>query len=292
MLRIFFVFVFLSFVLLLVPSCVFLLSPNSFAFGPFSFPVSFVVSLLHLFLLSPSSSSSFPFHFFLLALSSFPVFVFLFPRFMLLSSPSCCSFSFFRLLLLPSSPLPSSVTLILSSVFSCFSSLLFILFLPSFLPFLFSLLFSGPAIFFFVSSPLPSYSGSSVISFLRLFLLYRQFLPFLLLSFNCLFLSLAFSSSFTSFSLALLFLFLGFVSLSVFRCSFLHFPFACFCVLELYGLVFRFFLLLFSFSIFACFSVLTVSHSFLWASPFLSPLLLLFICSLYSSSVCIPPRFV
>ena len=61
-----------------------LLSPISFAFGPFllscllcGFPSSSVSSFL-----SPSSSF-FPFPFFLLALSSSPVFIFLLPRFML-----------------------------------------------------------------------------------------------------------------------------------------------------------------------------------------------------------------
>ena len=50
--------------------------------------------------------------------------------------------------------------------------------------FLFSLLLSGPAIFSFVSSsPLPSFSDSSVICFLHIFFPYRLFLPFLLLSF-------------------------------------------------------------------------------------------------------------
>ena len=77
------------------------------------------------------------------------------------------------------SPLPSCVPLIPSSVFSCFYSLLFILFLPSFLLFLFSLLFSGPTVFSFVSFPLPSFSGSLIIFFLHLFLLYCLFLPFL-----------------------------------------------------------------------------------------------------------------
>ena len=291
---VFSLFSFLSrFVLLLVPSCVFLLSPISFAFSPFllscllcGFPSLSVSSFL-----SPSSSSSFPFHFFLLALSLFPVFVYLLLSFLL--PPAALFLSFGCHYSLP--PLPSSVPLIPSLVFSCFSSLLFILFLPSFLLFLFfSLLFSGPTVFSFVSSsPLPSSSGSSVISFLRLFLLYRQFLPFLLLSFYCLFLSLAYSSSFTPFSLALLSLSLGFVSLSVFSCSFFHFPFACFCVLELCGLVFRFFLLLFSFSIFACFYVLTVCHSFFVSLGFSLPfshsasfrLQLIFLRRLYSSAV-------
>ena len=66
--------------------------------------------------------------------------------------------------------------------------------------------------------------------FLRFFLLHRPFLPSLLLSFSCLFLSLVFSSSFGPFSLALL-SFISFFPLSVFRSVFLRFPFACICVL-------------------------------------------------------------
>ena len=83
---------FSCFVLLLVPSCVFLLLPFSFAFGPFLLPVSFVVSRLCLFLLF-FLRLVLPFHF--ISFSSLCL------RF-LCSSSSClvsCS-PFFSLLLL------------------------------------------------------------------------------------------------------------------------------------------------------------------------------------------------
>ena len=90
-----------------------------------------------------------------------------------------------------------------------------------------------------------------------------------------------------SFSLALLFSPLGFLSLLVLSCSFCCFPFACFSVLEPYGLVFLFFLYL------CCFYVLTVCHSVflslsfsLPVSPSTSlPLQLVFIRRLYSCAV-------
>ena len=87
---------------------------------------------------------------------------------------------------------------------------------------------------------------------------------------------------------------MDFVSLSVFRCSFFRFPFACFCVLELCGLIFfHFFLLLFSFSLFACFYVLTICHLFFVSLSFSLPfspsaslhLQLVFLRRLYSSTV-------
>ena len=116
----------------LVTSGVFLFFPISFAFGPVllscllcSFPLSSVSSFL-------SPSPSFPFHFFLLALSSFAVFVFLLPRFLLsFSSPSCCFFSL-PLGCLSYLPLPT----LLCSSSSIFGFLLlffsFSLFLPLF----------------------------------------------------------------------------------------------------------------------------------------------------------------
>ena len=251
---------------------------------PFSFPVSFVVSSVSSFL-PPPSSSSFPFHFFLLALSSFPVFVFLFPRFLLsfLLPPAAHS-------LLSVAPTPPFLPTLLCSSHSFFGFLLlffsflllsFLLFIPSFLLFLFSLLFSDPTVFSSVSSPLPSSSASWVVPFLRLFLLYRQFLPFLLFSFSCLFLSLACSSSFSPFSRALLSFLLGFASLSVFR-----FPFACFCVLAICGLIF-FVSICFSFLslplLVSMFLRSVIHFLFLSASPL--SLLLVFLCRLNSSTV-------
>ena len=58
-----------------------------------------------------------------------------------------------------------------------------------------------------------------------------------------------------------------------------------------YSLVILFFV---SFSLFASVSVLTVCHSFSFLSPFSLPVSppLLFLCSFYFSTVCIPPRFV
>ena len=136
-------------------------------------------------------------------------------------------------------------------------------------------------IFFVSSSPLPFFSGSSVISLLRLFLLYRLFLPFLLLSF------LASSSSTPPPLFLFLFSFsLGFVPLSVISCSFFR---LLFCLL-LPSRALRSSLSFLSASLFfffACFYVFPVcqSFSFLLASPFLSPLPLLFFGSLYSSAV-------
>ena len=212
----------------------------------------------------PPSSSSFPFHLFLLALSSFPVFVFLLPRFF---SLLLLILSFFWLPRLPFPP-----TLLCSS--PSFFSFLLLLFLPSFLP-LFSpivrsyyfllllCLFSSSFFFwffsYFFSSSFPPLSPVS--SF-----------PSVIIS--CLFLRLAYSSSLTPPPFIFLFLFsfsLGLVSLSVISCSFFRFPFACFCVLELCGLVFRFFLLPFSFFIFACFYVLPVCQSFFVSLGFSLP---------------------
>ena len=278
----------------------------SFAFGPFllscllcGFHSASVSSLL-----SPSPSSSFPFLFFLLALSSFPMFIFLLPRF-LLSFLLPPALPFFPLAApTPSPPPPSSVPLIPSSVFSCFSALLF----PSsfsslplfshlfvFYCFLVCLFFSSSflsssysTVFSFVSSfPLPSSSGSLLLSFLRLFLSYLQFLPFLLLSLYRLFLSLTFLPPSLPFLLLFSLFLWVFVSLSVISCSFFRFPFACFCVLELGNLVFRFFLAL-------CFCLCSYGLSFVFLSlaflpsclPSTSlPLQLVFLRRLYSSAV-------
>ena len=133
----------------------------------FSFPASFVVSILRLFLLF-FLHLLLPFHFLLLlllALSSFTVFFFLSPRFLL------------SLLLPPAVLLPLFSPLF---VFYCFLLCLFFSSLVLYC-FLFCLFFS--------SSFFPP-SGSLLLSFLRLFLSYRQFLPFLLLSFYRLFRSL------------------------------------------------------------------------------------------------------
>ena len=187
--------------------------PFSFAFCPFllsCFLCGFPSSSVSSFLPPPPSFSSFPFHFFLLALSSFPIFAFLFPA--LLSSPFCCSFSSFGY---PYSPLPPTLLCAAPS---------FLRFSLAFLLFLFYLLFSDSTLLSSVSSPLSSSFASWVISFLCLFFLYRQFLLFLLFSFSSLFLSLACSSSFGPFSLALLSFLLGFVSISVFLYSFFRFP--------------------------------------------------------------------
>ena len=239
------------------------LSPFSFAFCPFllsCFLCGFPSSSVSSFLLPPSFSSSFPFHFFFLALSSFPIFVFLFPA--LLSSPFSCSFSSFGC---PCSPLPSSVPLLPSSVFSCFSSL------PLSSTLLSSIFFSS------------SFFASWVISFLYLFLLYQQFLQFLLFSFSSLFLSLACSFFFGPFSRALLLSFLlGFVSLSVFRYSFFRFP--------LFVSVISFFVsICFSFLSLTCLFLCSCGLSFVFRFSLLLPYFLL--CRLHSSAVCIPPRF-
>ena len=218
----------------------------------------------------------FSFHFFLLALSSFPGFVFLIPRFLLPFLLSLAAPSLLSVATTPA-PLPLFHSFLLS----------FLLVLPSFLLFLFSLLISDPTVFSSASFPLPS-STPWVLSFLHLSLLHRPFLPFLLFSFSCLFLNLAFSSSFSSFSLALLLSFLlGFPPLSVWRFVFLRFPFACFCVLAVCGFVFRFYLLLPSFSplLVSVFLRSVFRFSFLSASPFFLPF------RLSSSAVFIPPRF-
>ena len=196
-------------------------APFSFAFGPFLLPGSFVVSLLCLFLLF-FLRLLLPFHF--ISSSSLCL------RF-LCSSSSCLvsCFPFFSLLLLvlsfgchvSLSPLPSSVPLLPSSVFFCFSSPLFLLFLPFLLPlfspivrsyyFLLCLFFSSSFFFWFFSYffPLSFPPLSPVSSF-----------PSVIIS--CLFLSLAYSSSFTPFfsSSSLFFFSLGLVSLSVISCSF------------------------------------------------------------------------
>ena len=144
--------------------------------------------------------------------------------------------------------------------------------------FLFSLLLSGPAIFSFVSSsPLLSFSGSSVIYFLCLFLLLSPVSSFPSVIISCLFFRLASSSSFTpplflflfSFSLCFVSILFPFLSFRALRSSF---PFLSASL---------FFLVL---CLFLCFSVCQ-SFLFLLASPFLSSLLLLFFGSLYSSAV-------
>ena len=189
-------------------------------------------------------------------------------------SSSFCSFFFFRVhsSLPPPPPLSSPAFfgfLLLS--FSSLSHLSSFFFSSSF-----SLLFSGPTVFSFVSfSPLPSSSGASVVSFLGLFLLYHRFLPFLLLSLSCLFLRPPF---------LLLFSFFGFYfpfGLSLF---FFRFPFSCFSVFGLFGLVFRFFLLLSFLSLSLLVSLFfrsVIRFSFLLASPFLSPLPFLLVYCLF-----------
>ena len=259
----------------------------------FSFCSPFLLLLVPFSFLSPLWFSFFVCFFFssfvfFLSVSSLPprsVFVFcvrlpLASFLSLLSSLSCYSFflSFFRLPRLPFPPTllcssPSFFGFLLFffslfplSTFFSSPSFLFFLFLPSFLLplffFLFSLLLSGPTIFsssfffwffsYFFSSSFPPLSPVS--SF-----------PSVLIS--CLFLSLAYSSSFTPpFFLFLSLFSLGLVSLSVIICSFFRFPFASFCVL-----VFRFFLLPFSFCIFACFYVLPVCQSFFVSLGFSLP---------------------
>ena len=156
-----------------------------------SVPFSFLSPLWFPFFVSsflPPSFSSIPFHLFLLALSSFPVFVFLLPRFLLsfLLPPAPCSFflSFFPLLHLPFPP----------TLLCCY---------PFFSSFL--LLFFSSLILF-----LPSFSSSSFLSYCPVLLfsplsLLLLFLLFLVLQ---LFLFFVFSSSIACFFLSFCYHFL------------------------------------------------------------------------------------
>ena len=117
---------------------------------------------------------------------------------------------------------------IFSPAFQSYCFLLYIFFSSSF--------FCCLGYFFFVFS---SFIGRFFIPFC---------FPFIAFSLACLFLPP---------SLLFLLLFC-FVPLFVFRYVFLHLPFACFCVIAVFGFVFRFYLLLPSFLPFACFCVLAV----------------------------------
>ena len=299
--KITFIFALFGFLFLLVISFVplFLLLSVPFSFlSPFWCPY-FVSSFL-------PPPSSFPFHIFLFALSSFPMFVLLLPRFLLsfLLPPAPHSFSFFlsffRLLHLPFPPtLLCSYPFVFSFLLLCFSS-------------------------FYPLSPF--LSSSSFLSYCPVLLFSPLSLLFLLFLFLQLFLFFVFSSSIACFflsfcyhflllpllslffllrppppphpvSLPLLSFSLGFGSLLVLSGSFFRFLF---CLLLSSGALrsrFRFFLLLFSFSISACFFVFPVGQlfSFLWSvSRFrLSWLLPPFLPFRFSSSAaCIPPQFV
>ena len=181
---------------------------------------------------SSFSSSSFPFPIFFLSLSARPMFVFLFPHFLLcfLLSLLLMILLFFRLppaaLPLSAVSAPSLVSFLFLFSFSLFSSSSSSLGFPPSSSFSPSLPILSPAfrsyyfLYVFFSSFLCSSSfvfcflGSF---FLLLFLFLWLFLPSLLLSFCCLFLSPGFSSSSGPFSLPLLlsvsfrfFLFLSF----------------------------------------------------------------------------------
>ena len=266
----------LCFVFLLVPSCVFLLFPFSFAFGPFLLPVSFVVSLLCFFF----SSSVF----FFLSVSSLPprsVFVScvrlpLASFLALLSSPSCSSFFLSFLLSVATSPFPPYPPLFLSFLLQfSFAFLLFLLFLPSFLLPLFS------------CCPVLLLSPLSLLLLFLLFLVLQLFLFFVFSSFiACFFLSFCYPSSSVNPPLFCLFFFsfsLGFVSLSVIRCSFFRFLF---CLL-LSSRALRSSNSFLSLSLLASifFGLSSFCH-FSWLLPSFLP------SRFSSSAACIPPRFV
>ena len=252
-------FVFISFNLLLVPSCVFLLSQVLFAFGP---------SLLsYLFWGFPSSPPSFlpPYSSFLFILPPRSVFVscvclpissFHAPLFSLL----LLFLSSFWLPLLPSSPLPSSVPLLPSSVLSCFSFPLLCSFCLIFSSFSYPSVFSLSLLLLFLllidPSLFPPLSPvSSFLSVVNLSTLPSPSFSFIL-------------------SVSLLFSPLGFLYLSVISCSF--FRFACFSVIEPYGLVFLFLYL-------CCFYILPVCHSVFLSFSFSLPV---------SPSTSLPLQFV
>ena len=198
---------------------------------------------------------------------------------------SCSTFSCLLLLFLlvatPPSP-PSSVPLLPFLVSSCFPSLL--IFLPSSLPLFLS---SSPVLLFF--------------PFLFLLLLVLRLFLFSVFSSSITGFFLSFSSHFLASSLGppflLLFSFFGFsfpFGLSLF---FFRFPFVCFFVLGLFGLIFRFFLLL-SFFLYLCLFLCSSGLSFVFRFSRLLPFFLLFrfssftACSfIFSALFCIPPRF-
>ena len=286
-LSIFFSFLSHFFVFNLLSCCCcfwFLLVSLCFPFPLLLVSFSFVVSILHLFLLFflhlllpflSFSSSSLCLHFLCSSSSC------------LVSCPPCFSLlllflSSLRLPLLPPPPFPSSVPLLPSSVFSCFSSLSLFSPLFVFYCFLLCLFFSSSSflsssystVFSFVSSSLPSSSvffasffSSAIASFFLSF--WCHFIAFFLAYLFILLHSLFLCSSLSSFG----FLF----PLSVISCSFFHFPFACFTVLELGNLAFRFFLSLLL-SLFVR-SVIRFPFSRLFSLPVSPPLL--FQCSLY-----------
>ena len=289
---------FISFIWLL-PSCVFLLSQVSFAFGP---------SLLSYLFRCFSSSSPSILHlllFFLLILLSL-LFI-LPPRSVVVSCVylpiSSFHATFFSLLLLfPSIFLHLGYHYyFLPPSLLCFSSSFFDFLLLFFSSFAFSTLYSLPLslLFLILLFSLCLYFSSSFFLWIlhyflsSFFLLYRQFLHFFLWSFYRLFLRLTFSLSplpplfFSYSSLSTL----GFLSLSVLSCSFFRFPFFFFffffCLFLCSRAIWSRFLFSFSIFVVSIFLRSVIRFSYLSASPFLSRLPLLFLYSLYSSAVCI-----
>ena len=203
------------------------------------------------FVPAPSSVSSFSFCIYILG--SYSSFLVSFSPF---SAPPCCCFSSFVFPMLCSPLLFPLFPLLLWSVFSSFSSspsssslsshlllLAFFIVLLFLLLFLFPLLLSDPTIFSpsssLSSAPLPSSSSASwVLSFFVFSSSISRFLPSLLLSFGCVFISPGFSSSSDPISLALLlYVPFGFFLFCLFPYIILVFPFVCTCVFVICGIV-------------------------------------------------------